>query len=144
MDALARLTIPYSHDTPIITLALKGPGGTTAIAGVVDSGADKTLLPKRFAAKLGIPDEHLEPTEGSDGAGDAWFPTWEIPYPIEARIVVPFAQPRGPELWGPPIALTPEFATETLPLFGRADFFEVFTVTIDQPGGQLFHLDHSS
>jgi hypothetical protein len=58
--------------------------------------------------------------------------------------MVPFAQPRGPEPWGPAIKLNPEFATETLPLFGRADFFEVFTVTIDQPAGGVFHLDYAS
>jgi hypothetical protein len=39
--------------------------------------------------------------------------------------------------------LTPEFATDTIPLFGREDFFEAFTVTLDQPGGMLFHLDYS-
>jgi hypothetical protein len=114
------------------------------IAGVVDSGADKTLLPKRLAAELGIPGGDLEPTpEGSSGAGGAWFPTWEIPYPIKAQVIAPFPEPRGLEPWGPEITLTPEFATDTIPLFGRADFFEAFTVTIDQPGGQVFHLDYS-
>lgn len=142
---MARLTIPYTHATPILRLALIGPGGTRGIAGVVDSGADRTLLPKSLVANLGVPDEDLEPTpEGSGGAGGAWFPTWVIPYPIKARIVVPFPEPRGLESWGPEMELTPEFATDTIPLFGREDFFEVFTVTLDQPGGGLFHLDYSN
>jgi hypothetical protein len=59
-------------------------------------------------------------------------------------VMVPYAQPRGSEPWGPSIALIPEFATDTIPLFGRADFFEVFTVTMDQPGGNLFHLDYQA
>jgi hypothetical protein len=45
---------------------------------------------------------------------------------------------------GADIDLTPEFAADTVPLFGRADFFEAFTVTLDQPGGACFHLDYSS
>jgi hypothetical protein len=40
--------------------------------------------------------------------------------------------------------LIPEFAAETIPLFGRADFFGVFRVTLDQPGGPVFHLDYSN
>jgi hypothetical protein len=35
----------------------------------------------------------------------------------------------------------PEFATDTIPMFGRADFFNAFTVTFDQPT-QVFHLDY--
>jgi hypothetical protein len=142
---LPRLTIPYTHATPILSLALVGPGGSRGIAGVVDSGADRSLLPKGLAAKLGIPDEDLEPTpEGSGGAGGAWFPTWVIPYSIKAQVIVPFPQPRGLELWGPEMELNPEFATDTIPLFGREDFFETFTVTLDQPGGGLFYLDYSN
>jgi hypothetical protein len=43
---------------------------------------------------------------------------------------------------GPEFDLTPEFAEETITLFGREDLFEAFMVTIDQPGGQCFHLDY--
>lgn len=141
---MPRLTIPYTHATPILRLALIGPDGTRGIAGVVDSGADRTLLPKSLAAELGISGEDLEPTpEGSGGAGGAWFPTWVIPYSIKAQVIVPFPEPRGLEPWGPEMDLTPEFAADTIPLFGREDFFEAFTVTLDQPGGKLFHLDYS-
>jgi hypothetical protein len=112
---------------------------------VIDSGADRTLLPKSLATSLGIPPEDFEATpDGSGGAGGAWFPTWTTPHAIKARVMVPFSEPRGPEPWGPEIELTPEYAEETIPLFGRADFFEVFTITIDQPGGEVFHLDYSS
>jgi hypothetical protein len=112
---------------------------------VVDSGADKTLLPRSFAARLGLPQEDLQPTpEGSGGAGNAWFPTWEIPYPIQALVMVPYPQPRGTEPWGPSIDLVPEFANDTIPLFGRADFFASFAVTFDQPSGNVFHLDFTS
>ncbi|MFI4991475.1 MAG: hypothetical protein ACHQHO_11260 [Solirubrobacterales bacterium] len=79
---------------------------------------------------------------GSGGAGGGWLPTWVSPYVIRARVVVPFDEPRGLEAWGPEIELRPEYAEDTIPLFGRADFFETFMVTLDQPGGQVFHLDY--
>lgn len=115
-----------------------------AVSGVVDSGADRTLLPKSLAERLGIPPDDLEPTGGSEGAGSVRFPTWETPYTIKARVIVPFAQPRGPEPWGPWIEMSPEFAEETIPMFGRADFFRAFMVTFDQPSGNVFHLDYSN
>jgi hypothetical protein len=138
VDAMPRLTVPYSLEMPIINLGFEGPAGVRSVAGVVDSGADRTLLPKR----LGIPSKDLEPAGGAEGAGGVWFPTWETAYALKARVVVPFAQPRGPEPWGPWIEMNPEFATDTIPMFGRADFFTAFTVTFDQPTGNIFHLDY--
>ena len=142
VDVMPRLTVPYSLEIPIINLGFEGPVGIRSVAGVVDSGADRTLLPKSLATRLGIPPEHLEPAGGAEGAGGVWFPTWETAYAIKARVVVPFEQPRGPEPWGPWIEMNPEFATDTIPLFGRADFFTAFTVTFDQPTGKIFHLDY--
>lgn len=142
---MPRLTIPYSSQTPVLRLALSGPRGARGIAGVVDSGADRTLLPKSLAASLGIAAEDFQATpEGSGGAGGAWFPTWTSPHVIKARVMVPFSEPRGPEPWGPEIELTPEYAEETIPLFGREDFFGAFAVTFDQPGGPHFHLDYGN
>ncbi len=140
---MSRLTTPYTKAMPVLRLAIEGPTGQKAIAGIVDSGADKTLLPNSVASALGVPDEDLQPTpDGSGGAGNIWFPTWVLPYSLKAQVIVPFAPPRGIELWGPELALTPAFAKDTVSLFGRADFFETFTVTFDQPGGQVFHLDY--
>jgi hypothetical protein len=97
----------------------------------------------RRVAALGFPtDDLVATTEGSGGAGDVWFPTWALPYPIEAQVIVPFAPPRGIELCGPKLKLNPEFAKETVTLFGRADFFESFTITFEQAGASTFHLDY--
>jgi hypothetical protein len=142
VDTMPRLTVPYSLEMPIINLGFEGPAGVRSVAGVVDSGADRTLLPKSLAASLGIPSDDLEPGGGAEGAGGVWFPTWETAYALKARVIVPFAQPRGPEPWGPWIEMNPEFATDTIPMFGRADFFTAFTVTFDQPTGNIFHLDY--
>ena len=48
----------------------------------------------------------------------------------------------GSAAWGPEINLEPEYAEETIALLGRADFFEKFVVTFDQPAGERFHLDY--
>lgn len=124
-------------------LALQGPGGVRGIAGVVDSGADRSLLPRSLAPSLGIPEESLEKTGHSEGAGGLLIPTWTSVHVIRARIVVPYPEPRGLEPWGPEFDLTPEYAEETIPLFGREDFFAIFTVTLDQPGGDVFHLEYT-
>ena len=127
----------------MLRLALLGPAGTRGIAGVVDSGADRTLLPRSLAVELGIPADDFEPTpEGSGGAGAAWFPTWTSPHAIKARVIVPFDEPRGAEPWGPEVELIPEYAEDTIPLFGRADLFDSFRVTFDQPSRNVFHLDY--
>jgi hypothetical protein len=139
---MLRLTTPYIRETPILRLALTGPSTQFVLAGVVDSGADRTLLPTSVAATLGFPPTDLMPTpDGSGGAGDTWFPTWELPYPVPAQVMAPFPLPRGPKLWGPEFELAPEFAKDTVALFGRQDFFETFIVTFKQPGGPVFHLD---
>jgi hypothetical protein len=144
MSGAARLTIPYTADTPIVRLAIEGPHGKrTAIAGVVDSGADRTLLPRSVATSIGVPDNDLVETSGSEGAGGAWFPTWELDYTLKAHVLAVFDEPRGVEIWGPPFELAPEFAKETIAMFGRADFFHAFTVTFEQHTnpGAVFHLD---
>jgi hypothetical protein len=143
MTSTARLTTPYTADTPIVRLAIQAPGeGRVVIAGVVDSGADCTLLPKSLATIIGT-DEDLEPTGGSEGAGAAWIPTWKLPYTLKAQVAAVFAEPRGIEPWGPAFDLDPEFAKETIAMFGRADFFQAFAITFDQalPSGAVFHLD---
>ena len=145
MSSNVRLTTPYTGDTPIIRLAVQGPGDKrVVIAGVVDSGADATLLPHSIATSCGVPEEDLTPTdEGSEGAGGAWFPTWTLDYPLKAQVVGVFPEPRGIDLWGPTFDLQPEFAKDTIAMFGRADFFGTFAITFDQVSASapVFHLD---
>lgn len=136
---MPRLTTPYTAGLPILRLAIDGPNGARDIAGVLDSGADRTLLPMSVAASLGIPAEDLMPTDGgSGGAGGLWFPTWALTYPLCARVVAPFD--RGDELWGPDLALMPEFAKhdDTVALFGREDVFCTYAVTFDQPASAFY------
>lgn len=109
--------------------------------GIIDSGADGTLLPKVVARRLGI-ESGLVPTSKEAGAaGGQAFPTWKSPEHIYGRVVA--LLPSGPQEWGPRFRLFPAFADTEMPLYGRADFFKVFTITFQhQPlNGAVFMLD---
>jgi hypothetical protein len=113
------------------------------VLGVVDSGADGTLLPKSMAAELGLDaaTDLVSTNEGSGGAGGTSFKTWTTTSDITGRVVA-FA-PDGPELWGPVVTFRPVFADGELALFGRADFFRSFRITFETNSthGPIFHLD---
>jgi hypothetical protein len=117
---------------------------TAPVLGVVDSGADGTLLPKSMAPELGLdPATDLVPTtDGSGGAGGTSFETWTTTSAITGRVVA--FTPGGPELWGPALTFQPAFADGEQALFGRADFFQSFRITFetDSTHGPIFHLDY--
>lgn len=109
--------------------------------GIVDSGADGTLLPLTVAQRLGI-DAALTPNRVNAGAaGGQGFPTWRSSEQIYGQVVAVRAS--GPQEWGPRIRLAPAFAHTPMALFGRADFFKVFTITFQQhpDHGAVFMLD---
>jgi hypothetical protein len=112
--------------------------------GLVDSGADGTLLPRSMAADLGLdPATDLIPTEGgSGGAGGTNFPTWTTTHPITGQIVALLGT--GPTLWGPSIKLQPVFAEGEQILLGRCDFFAHFSITFANHAahGPFFRLEY--
>ncbi len=141
---MPRLTTPYSNGVPVLVLNIVASGPAILLAGIVDSGADRTLLPKAVAPAIGIPETSLIPTpQGSGGAGGTSFPTWDLPPGISIAGHVMAFTPH-PQPWGPAIPLAPQFAENATPLFGRADFFQAFVITFarDANLGELFHLDH--
>jgi hypothetical protein len=104
---------------------------------VVDSGADRTFLPKNVASHLGIGEDELVMTpQGGTGVEGRSFPTWASTVPITGRVVT------AAGLWGPRFPLEPLFADLGLALLGRADFFRAFTVTFQEhPATPVYHLD---
>jgi hypothetical protein len=117
---------------------------TADAVGIVDSGADGSLLPKSLAPELGLdPGVDLQPSpENSGGAGGIRFPTWTTSKTITGQIVA--FLPAGRQLWGPIITFRPVFADGEHALFGRADFFQEFAIRFEAPNGNypVFHLDH--
>lgn len=116
----------------------------TSAIGLVDSGADGTLLPISMAADLGLnPATDLIPTEGgSGGAGGTNFPTWTTARPIMGQIMALLGT--GPTLWGPSIQLQPVFAEGEQVLLGRCDFFAHFSITFANHAtrGPFFRLEY--
>jgi hypothetical protein len=115
------------------------------IAGIVDSGADGTLLPLAVAPYLGLdPAADLRPQPGgSGGAGGTHFPTWATTKTIRGQIfAVP--EPGEPaEMFGQPFDLAPAFAQGDTVLWGRRDFFSYFKITFENHArfGPIFHLE---
>jgi hypothetical protein len=98
------------------------------LLGLVDSGADRTILPKLFAAVLGISHTELMEDEiGGSGVGGRKFPTWSSVIPIFGQVVL-----GSGELWGPVFRLNPAFAEVDAFLWGRADFFRKFKITFEE------------
>ncbi|MFY9489124.1 MAG: hypothetical protein WAP35_10595 [Solirubrobacterales bacterium] len=129
----------------MIALAFDSVSGGPAllVGGIVDSGADMTLLPKDLAYAIGLTDADLTQTkDGAGGAGDTHFDTWVAAQPLGARVFADTGD--GQDVWGPKIELEPQFAEDTTPLYGRADFFSFFEVTFSQDVnlGNVFHLDY--
>jgi hypothetical protein len=111
------------------------------VSGIVDSGADGTLMPMGVARLLGI-DAGLTPKPANAGAaGGQGFPIWRSEEPLQCQVLA--LLDTSPQPWGPVFRVVPAFAETSMPLLGRADFFKVFTVTFEQdrPGGPVFHLD---
>jgi hypothetical protein len=110
------------------------------VAGLVDSGAEETLLPLEVARRLRLDDELHEDPQGAKGVG-ARFATWRTHVAIRGRLL----RPRLRDLklpWGPELQLRPVFADVRIALLGRADFFPHFRITFEtDPIGPIFHLD---
>ena len=107
---------------PYLWLSVEGPNGRSgAIRGLVDSGADNSVLPKGYIPLLGYSPATLRPcnirqVEGScDGH--------EAVVPCRAQIVA---------VEGIEFELRPLFMATDDPLWGRQDFLAVFHLIVEQ------------
>jgi hypothetical protein len=125
-----------------VTVLIRAGGEQTQVPGIVDSGADRTLLPVSVAVQLGIRDELIKYPRSAGGAAGDGFEIWRAPGKIEGRVVAKYLS--GKRLWGPKLFLDPVFAATEEALFGRADFFAAFTITFwrDAEHGPVFQLEH--
>ena len=107
------------------------------VLGVVDSGADRTFLPRDTATRLGIRENELVvDRSGGIGIEGRSFPTWSSTVAISAYVVAGFG------LWGPRFTIDPAFSNLSAVLLGRADFFRAFAITFQEhPATPVYHLD---
>jgi hypothetical protein len=111
------------------------------VPGIVDSGADGTLLPMGVARRLGIDATLTANAANAGAAGGQGFPIWRSSREIHGQIMA--LLDTRPEPWGPRFLLKPAFAETSASLLGRDDFFRVFRITFehDSPDGHIFHVD---
>lgn len=123
-------TLPYRNALgngvrPYLTLAVTGVNGAAgSIVGLIDSGADRTSLPMGFAGLMGYGAGEL--TAGTVGVADgSTTSVWNATKPSRAFIV---------GLPQPVFDLFPTFVpgNAVTPLWGRADFFQVFGIGFEE------------
>jgi hypothetical protein len=112
-----------------VPLVLHGEAGRQiSVAGLVDSGADRTCLPATVAEELGFDRSELHPIPLTGLTGD--LPAFAAPAPIPAALL---GQPT------PHLLLTPLFVDDlTYPIWGSSDFLRGFErVSFDDRGVTL-------
>lgn len=126
------LTLAYRRGAdggarPYLILDVQGPAGATRVDGVVDSGADISSLPYEYAAALGYQPADLEESTGTQASGTITY--HRAAAPLVAWL--PAAQ-----MWA--FALHPSFVEGAeMALWGRADFFRAWHVSISEPSQQF-------
>ena len=108
-----RIKLPYEtgpggRKRPYLTLVLAGPSTTVLVRGLLDSGADVSVLPSIFIPHLGLGPEELEevPIATSSGSGTAVHatrPLWAFIPGYDARRVPLrplFLEEVGEASWG--------------------------------------------
>lgn len=115
-------------------------GGSPAIVDmVVDSGADRSLLPLGVAKELGI-DRALRRATPGEGISGRSFRTWNFTAPIEAQVLI---DGETGEVWEAQFELEPAFSKFPNAVLGRADFFARFAVAFEYTDPPRFHLADS-
>jgi len=127
------VTLPYLAEyaggprRPYLWLEIRGPSGVGGpVLGLVDTGADVSVLPLGYAALMGMTPKDLEPFEihGIGGQVDTYRP--KIPFPAWVvgleSIVIP---------------MEPAFVDSSDALWGRRDFMSVFGVIVEESKSEL-------
>lgn len=132
-DGRIIVVLPYLQESPAgpprpyLWLQLQGPNGKGGPAlGLVDTGADMSVLPLGYAPLLGLGPKDLEPLEihGVGGQVDTYRPR------------EPFSAWIG-GLEHVPIPLQPAFIEGSDALWGRSDFMSIFGVVVDESRQEL-------
>jgi hypothetical protein len=127
------VTLPYIEEyaggprRPYLWLELRGPNGQGGpVLGLVDTGADMSVLPLGYAVLMGFVPEDLEPLEihGVGGQVDAYRPK----KPFSAWVA---------GLESVIVPMEPAFMEGVDALWGRHDFMTVFGVIVEERTAEL-------
>jgi len=133
MERSGSFTAPYRPGPdgqlrPYLLLTLVGlkPGQETMISGLVDTGADRSVLPIDYAEELGYTVDDLAPVEVGqvEGSASAWLAQ----------------KPCGAIVDGIPeleFEISPLFVASLNALWGRADLMTAYTVSVSEKMQEL-------
>ncbi|MGH3429264.1 MAG: hypothetical protein ACRDQZ_17140 [Mycobacteriales bacterium] len=133
MEHAGSFTAPYRSGPdgqlrPYLLLTLIGlqSGRQIMISGLVDTGADRSVLPIDYAEELGYTVDDLDPVEVGqvEGSASAWMakkPCWALVDGI-------------PEI---KFEITPLFVASLNALWGRADLMMAYTVSVSEKDQEL-------
>jgi len=120
---------------PSLDLRIQAKGGPQVdFAGIVDSGAGRTVLSRENAEELGLGAGDLREAEGrvvvADGSA---IPCLTSLVPIRAQVLEAPGEDDG-RPWGRIFDLDVIFLEHvTSPLWGQADFFANFGISFERP-----------
>ena len=106
---------------PLIPITLIGPGGTQLLEGLIDSGADGTLVPEFAATNMGV-DLTMAPAETTRGIGGVR---------ITARyvdVIMRIADLHEQREWSALVGFAP--LTKRSAILGHAGFLQYFTTVL--------------
>jgi hypothetical protein len=132
-EAFGRFTAPYRPGPdgqlrPYLLLTLIGlnPGQEIMVSGLVDTGADRSVLPIDYAEELGYTVDDLAPVEVGQVEGSA--SAWLAEKPCEAFVDgIPSIR----------FEIEPLFVASLNALWGRADLMMNFTVSVSERAREL-------
>lgn len=133
MERPGSFTAPYRPGPdgqlrPYLLLTLIGlnPGQEIMISGLVDTGADRSVLPIDYAQELGYTVDDLAPVEVGQVEGSA--SAWLAKKPCEAFV---------DGIQSITFKIAPLFVASLNALWGRADLMMTFTVGVSERNQEL-------
>jgi hypothetical protein len=119
---------PDGQWRPYLLLTLLGvnPDLEVDILGLVDTGADRSVLPIDYAQELGYSVDDLEPREVSqvEGSASAWIAKRSCQAFVDGLPQIKFE-------------IEPLFVAGLNALWGRADLMMNFTISVSEKGKEL-------
>jgi len=113
---------------PYLWLVLTGPRGgeQVLVSGLVDTGADRSVLPIDYAQKLGYKVDDLAPAEIGqvEGSASAWLAQKPCQAFVDGISEIKFE-------------IEPLFVAGLNALWGRADLMMNFTISVSEKGKEL-------
>jgi hypothetical protein len=106
---------------PLIEVELLGPAHSMTVFGLLDSGADMSLMNIRYAQALGITLDTL-PTKDFVGISDARVPTYFTEVPIKVK--------HFDDILYLPVAFADSPSVDVL--FGQEEFFDAYRIRFEK------------